>query len=211
MSSHAHNQTPNCQPSGNCCHKHRPRPNSLGAWGFGISLFGLLVTFGLLCPLGLLLSFLGLFFPRRGLAVAGLIIGGIGTAIVGVGVGSIAMAASAAHYYAVEVPIQHETQQLLDTACVEIESYRQENGKLPEGIEGNKLVLKYEDPYGNALRYEPEEDHKFGIRSAGADGKFDTPDDLRMLSSERGLNQPIAADQISFHGRGWDCPQHRHR
>lgn len=211
MSSHAHNQTQNCQTSGNCRHRNRPRTNVLGAWGFGISLFGLLVTFGILCPLGLLLSFLGLFAPRRGLAVAGLIIGGIGTAIVGVGIGSVAMAASAAHYYAVEVPLQQETQKLLDTACVEVESYRQQNGNLPEGIEGNKLVLKFEDPYGNALRYEPEEGNKFAVRSAGADGKFDTPDDLRMLSSERGLNQPIASQQITFHNHGWDCPNRRHR
>lgn len=191
------------------CHETKSsQTNVLGAWGFGISLFGLLMTFGLLCPLGLLLSFFGLFSKKRGIAIAGTIIGGIGTSIVAVGVGSIAMAANAVHHYQVEVPKIQETRQVLDTACVEIESYRQENNKLPEGIEGNKLVLQFEDAYGNAVRYEPEEDGKFAIRSAGIDGKFDTSDDLRMLNTERALNEPIASTGTHFHGPQWHVQKH---
>jgi len=192
-------------------HHAKSSTNVLGAWGFGISLFGLLMTFGLLCPLGLLLSFLGLFAKKRGIAIAGTIIGGIGTAIVAVGVGSIAMAASAVHHYQVEVPKIEKTREVLNTACVEIESYRQENDKLPEGIEGNKLVLKFEDAYGNPLRYEPEEDGKFAVRSAGVDGEFDTRDDQRMLNTERGLNQPIASHRTHFRGyHGNHGGYHRH-
>lgn len=191
------------------CHQTKSSStNVLGAWGFGISLFGLLMTFGLLCPLGLLLSFLGLFSKKRGIAIAGTIIGGIGTGIVAVGVGSIAMAANAMHHYQVEVPKIQETRQILDTACVEIETYRQENNQLPEGIEGNKLVLKFEDAYGNAVRYEPEENGKFAIRSAGIDGKFDTRDDLRILNTERALNEPIASHQANYHGHKWHVQKH---
>lgn len=195
------------------CHETKSSSsNVLGAWGFGISLFGLLMTFGLLCPLGLLLSFFGLFAKKRGIAIAGTIIGGIGTSIVAVGVGSIAMAANAVHHYQVEVPKIQETRQVLDTACVEIESYRQQNNKLPEGIEGNKLVLKFEDAYGNAVRYEPEEDGKFAIRSAGMDGKFDTSDDLRMLNTERALNEPIVDQQTYYRGHShrWQQARHHH-
>ncbi|QDU75182.1 hypothetical protein Pan97_22060 [Bremerella volcania] len=198
-----------CHESNQCHHK-KSSTNVLGAWGFGISLFGLLMTFGLLCPLGLLLSFFGLFAKKRGIAIAGTIIGGIGTTIVAIGVGSIAMAASAVHHYQVEVPKIEETRHVLDTACVEIESYRQENNKLPEGIEGNKLVLKFEDAYGNAVRYEPEDDGRFAIRSAGIDGKFDTSDDLRMLNTERALNEPIASHATNFHGHKWHVQKHRH-
>ena len=190
------------------CHHKKSPSNVLGAWGFGISLFGLFMTFGLLCPLGLLLSFLGLFAKKRGIAIAGTIIGGIGTAIVAVGIGSIAMAASAVHHYQVEVPKIQQTREVLDTACVEIESYRQENNHLPEGIEGNKLVLKYEDAFGNAVRYEPEENDKFAIRSAGLDGKFDTSDDLRMLNTERALNEPIASHQTNYRSHYWPAKQH---
>jgi len=203
-----------CRPCHESNENHRRKSSStnvLGAWGFGISLFGLLMTFGLLCPLGLMLSFLGLFAKKRGIAIAGTIIGGIGTSIVAVGIGSIAMAASAVHHYQVEVPKIEQTRAVLDQACVEIESYRQENNKLPEGIEGNKLVLKFEDAYGNAVRYEPEEDGKFAIRSAGTDGQFDTRDDLRTLNTERALNEPIASHTTHFrshrthhrHNCGW--------
>lgn len=193
----------------NECHQTKSSSsNVLGAWGFGISLFGLLMTFGLLCPLGLLLSFFGLFAKKRGIAIAGTIIGGIGTSIVAVGIGSIAMAANAVHHYQVEVPKIQETRQVLDTACVEIESYRQENNKLPEGIEGNKLVLKFEDAYGNSVRYEPEEDGKFAIRSAGIDGQFDTSDDLRMLNTERALNEPIATHGTHYHSQQWHVQKH---
>ena len=53
--------------------------NGMGISGFIVSLVGLL-TCGFLCPLGLLLSFLGLFKPPRGLAIAGTVIGAVGSA-----------------------------------------------------------------------------------------------------------------------------------
>lgn len=52
--------------------------NGLGTAGFVISLVGLL-TCGLICPLGLLFSFFGLFKPPRGLAIAGTVIGLLGS------------------------------------------------------------------------------------------------------------------------------------
>jgi type II secretion system protein G len=52
--------------------------NGLGTAGFVISLIGFL-TCGLLCPLGLLLSFFGILKPPRGLAIAGTILGGLGS------------------------------------------------------------------------------------------------------------------------------------
>lgn len=200
-----------CHETNQCRHPKSSSTNVLGAWGFGISLFGLLMTFGLLCPLGLLLSFFGLFAKKRGIAIAGTIIGGIGTTIVAVGVGSIAMAASAVHHYQVEVPKIEQTRQVLNTACIEVETFRQQNNKLPEGIEGNKLVLKYEDAYGNAVRYEPEENGKFAIRSAGIDGQFDTSDDQRMLNTERGLNEPIASHATNYRGQHWNHERHHQR
>lgn len=52
--------------------------NGLGTAGFVVSLVGF-VTCGILCPLGLLLSFFGLLKPPRGMAVAGTILGGLGS------------------------------------------------------------------------------------------------------------------------------------
>lgn len=203
MCSRQHDQDRNSPAA--CPPRKRRSHNWLGAWGFGVSLFGLLFTFGLLCPLGFLLSFFGLFSPKRGFAVAGLILGGIGSLFVAAGVGTIAIAASTVHHYRVEVPKLEKTRQVLNTACVEVESFRQENGKLPEGIEGNKLVLKFEDGFGNAVRYEPEENGDYGIRSAGHDGQFDTDDDLRVLNSKEGLIEQIATHDSASHAG------HRHQ
>jgi len=174
--------------------------NAMGVAGFGVSLFGLLFTLGILCPLGVLLSFLGLFSKNRGFAIAGLIIGGLGSAIVAIGVASVAMAASAIHHYQVEVPKQAQTAEVLAIAAVEVEQFRHQHGKLPEGIEGNKLVLKFQDAYGTSLRYEPEEGTKFAVRSAGPDQEFDTPDDLRETNYE---TQPMQPNKRGHCQKGW--------
>ena len=182
MCCRAHAFASAARPKSTQARPKRGSPNALGIAGFVVSLVGLVFTFGLLCPLGLLLSFFGLFSRNRGFAVAGLVLGIIGSSIVALGVGAIALAASAAHHHQVEIPRQEKTYEILNIACIEIEAYRQEEGRLPEGIEGNKLVLRFEDAYGNAVRYEPEDNGQYAIRSAGPDEQFDTPDDLRVLS-----------------------------
>jgi len=162
----------------NCAKSFTP-PNPLGLAGFLVSLFGLIFTLGIICPFGLVLSMLAMFSKRRGFATAGMILGMVGTMIVGVGVASIALAASTVHHYQVELPQRAETAQILDKAFIDVEAYRNQHGKLPEGIEGNKMVLKHLDAYGKSVRYEPEGSKSFAIRSAGPDGRFDTPDDMR--------------------------------
>jgi len=58
----------------------KPQPsNSLGLAGFIVSLAGLVVSCGLLCPVGLLLSAVALFKRPRGFALAGFILGLIGS------------------------------------------------------------------------------------------------------------------------------------
>jgi len=52
--------------------------NGLGIAGFIVSLVGWL-TCGLLCPVGLILSVIGLFKQPRGMAIAGSVIGGFGS------------------------------------------------------------------------------------------------------------------------------------
>lgn len=54
------------------------RSNGLGTAGFVVSLLGFL-TCGLICPLGMLLSFFGVFSRPRGLAIAGFVLGVIGS------------------------------------------------------------------------------------------------------------------------------------
>lgn len=156
--------------------------NRCGLAGFIVSLVGLVFTLGVLCPLGLLLSFVGLFSPNRGFAIAGLILGSVGSAIAGVALATIALATSTVHHYSVEVPQIQATHAVLEEALVEVQEYRHAEGRLPEGIAGNKLVLDHEDAWGNSVRYDLEDDGQFAIRSAGQDGQFDTSDD-QVLSS----------------------------
>lgn len=68
------------------------RSNGLGTAGFVISLVGFL-TCGLICPLGMLISFFGMFSRPRGTAIAGFVFGVIGSAWLWlVGLGLIATA-----------------------------------------------------------------------------------------------------------------------
>lgn len=58
----------------------QPTPtNSLGTAGFIISLIGLVLSMGLLSPVGMFISFVAMFREPRGLAVAGFILGVIGS------------------------------------------------------------------------------------------------------------------------------------
>lgn len=57
---------------------NQPQSNGLGVAGFVISLLGFL-SCGVISPLGLILSLAGLSKEPRGLAIAGTIIGGIGS------------------------------------------------------------------------------------------------------------------------------------
>lgn len=170
-----------------CSHRYkrdRSAVNRLGLAGFIVSLVGLVFTLGILSPLGLLMSFLALFSRNRGFAIAGVVLGSIGTAIFAVGLATIAWAASTMHHFSVEVPQFQATHAVLEEAFITVEEHRRVEGKLPEGIEGNKLVLPHIDPWGNAVRYETEENNQFAVRSAGADGEFDTPDDMVHSSSQ---------------------------
>jgi hypothetical protein len=56
-----------------------PASNDLGLAGFIVSLLGLVLSGGLLCPVGLVLSAMALRREPRGFAVAGFVIGLVGT------------------------------------------------------------------------------------------------------------------------------------
>jgi hypothetical protein len=152
-----------------------PPVNRLGRKGFWTSVFGL-ATCGLLSPLGLVMSFLALGKKPRGAAAAGVILGLIGSLWIGM-LGASAISAAMHAAARAEHQRARATQNVLVQAQGVIERHRSETGRLPEGIEGNKLVLSFTDVWNNAVRYDGD-DNGYAIRSAGPDGKFDTPDDL---------------------------------
>lgn len=150
-----------------------PPTNGLGTAGFIVSLAGLLLTCGLLCPIGLLLSFFALFKAPRGMAIAGFVIGLIGSAWVAffgfafvmglVGIG--------------EAQNVVTTMRTMQEARDAIEQQRFTSGELPPQEDGDAIVGQIFDGWGTALQYVPTETD-FVIRSAGRDLQFDTADDL---------------------------------
>jgi hypothetical protein len=174
-----------------------PSENGLGIAGFILSLIGLL-SCGLLSPLGLVFSFAGMFKRPRGLAIAGLILGLVGCLWVVVTVVVIGLAAIFS-CLSVAVPAHARaghvmTQAAITAAEARIEEFRAEHNGLPSEDEGQDLIAGAKDAWGRALRYERYGRDDFEVRSAGPDGRFDTPDDVTPR---------VQGESVRMH-RGWD-------
>jgi hypothetical protein len=156
--------------------------NGLGVAGFVVSLVGLIFTCGVLCPIGLILSLFGLRKEPKGLAIAGAVIGGLGTVflvLVGAGFAATYLGfKKIAEKSGGDVP----TTLTMTMAVATINQHRADKGGLPDEENGNALIAPFKDSAGRALRYE-RRDAGFVVRGVGKDGKFDTPDDVEMDSS----------------------------
>jgi hypothetical protein len=158
-----------------------PTSNGLGLAGFIVSCAGL-CTGGFLCPIGFVLSLVGLRKEPKGLAIAGVVIGALGSllaivivAILFIGTRlekTVLRDAGGSGLLAAEA--------LTGTAIAQaqqaIEMDRVEKGRLPETDAGNALIAPLKDGWQRAMRYEKTGD-EFLIRSAGPDGEFGTVDD----------------------------------
>jgi hypothetical protein len=167
--------------------------NGLGVAGFIISVLAVL-TCGLLSPIGLLVSMAGLLRRPRGFATAGVILGAIGTAIVGSFVALMVMGAHEAQAAAERHRTTEMTRSAIAQADQELRVKIEEAGQLPDGIEGNKLVIEHNDAWGQSLRYD-RKDSEYLIRSAGADGQFETADDITSATNTYITPQAAPADQ----------------
>jgi len=165
--------------------------NGLGTAGFFVSLLGLVLTCGVLCPIGLLMSVIAVFKRPRGMAIAGLVIGGIGTVwlagLVGMGIFVANLAGRIGPEGLTTIGTGME-------ALTEIEQYKQTNGTTPDEEEGNELVGRHIDGWDTPLRYESEGDD-YVIRTAGPDGQFDTSDDWGARMTAAGQLEFLPAEQ----------------
>lgn len=155
--------------------------NGLGVAGFIISVLAIL-TCGILSPIALLVSLAGMLRRPRGFAIAGVVLGGLGTALVCAVVALTVSAAHTAREAAERIQTEATTRQALMQADKAIWAKIAETGELPEGIEGNKVVIQHNDAWGRSLRYD-RTNNEFVIRSAGADGEFETADDITSAKS----------------------------
>lgn len=166
--------------------------NSLGVAGFVISLIGLVLTGGVLCPIGLILSLVALGRRPRGFAIAGTILGLLGTcggllviliaggailAALGIGLAAIAL----------QEPQKLELTGEMAKIAVAVAQYKEQNHYVPASLTLVHLnPSDLNDPWGTPYKYEVLQDgQSFDIVSAGEDRAFDTPDDLKFSQLDK--------------------------
>jgi hypothetical protein len=155
----------------------RGRANVLGIVGFVLAFC--------LPPLGLLLSIIAAFKAPRGFAIAGIIIGLIGTAIVAV----VALGFGVAGKYVVSgMEFVIDTQQISQSASAYASA---NNGAAPPDLATLQLPTDTTtDPWGQTYRLTPGESGAWTLTSAGIDATWGTTDDITidstMSDNERG-------------------------
>lgn len=175
-----------------------PSSNGLGLAGFILSLVGLVCSMGALSPIGLILSLVALGKEPRGFAIAGVVIGALGSCgilvtlilapailigvLVALGASAIVIAIAAA----IGGPaLETHVEMLVITS--KVISYTEQNGILPASLDD--LVSDPAEPgwlrdgWGNRYRLEHAPDGRaFTLISDGPDGIPGTPDDITMKS-----------------------------
>ena len=159
----------------------RRRFSWMGFWGFFLCLF----SCGILAPITLVMSLLGLrrgvnFFAVAGTLVSGLFVSGMVLSIIA-GIAE-ERERHARHHRNVQQRVNSTKIDTTNSTLVavekEIRQFKTDNdGNLPSPMQGSMLAVEHEDAWGQELRYEPAEDGCL-VRSAGIDQKFDTADDL---------------------------------
>jgi hypothetical protein len=155
-----------------------PPTNGLGVAGFVVSLSGLIVCFGLICPIGLLLSLFALLNPPRGFAIAGTIIGFIGSILGVMAVLVFTTTIGNGAFFNWLTP--SATSMTIYSASVDIENhFMNNNDTLPDEPTGNTIISGYVDEWNNNLEYKPVQGSTtdYTISSAGPDGVFGNGDD----------------------------------
>jgi hypothetical protein len=158
--------------------------NSLAIIGLTVSVVGLF-TLGILSPLGLAASIAGALRPPRGTAIAGILLGLVGTILllvytlprylppvvreVGVGATANDMIVSRS---------AQDTYILLRGVADLLDERRPDNGDAPSPADGQANTAGRQDAWITGIRYALIDDKSFEVRSAGPDRLFDTADDL---------------------------------
>ena len=178
-----------------------PTPENSGSDLMGIiALAVTILSCGLLSPIGFILSVIGLIKPPRGFSITAMLISLVATALWALTI-----------FFLIQVGTEafkpFITMNLLSEAANTIENHRDADGKLPDDIEGNKLIIDVLDGWENAVRYEQAGD-SFLIRSAGPDERMDTLDDIEvgsdgvlMFGTEQDAVEEFSDEPIKLEGQ----------
>jgi len=159
--------------------------NGLGIAGFICSLIGV-VSCGLLSPIGLILSIVAMFREPRGFAIAGLVLGLIGSfwalimTLVVASIGFAVIAAVFATGFSLK-PLEAwaDGAQITEAVIQHINQHGDAPDALTDltGLASDTLI----DPWGNSYRFEViDGGARLRLISDGPDGLPDTEDDLTL-------------------------------
>lgn len=175
------------QPSSVVVVHQRAPSNGLGIAGFIVSLLGLIGTCGLLSPIGLLMSFVAVFKRPRGFALAGLIIGLVGSIWAIIAVFVIGLGALAAMVGIGVAPKHVQAFGDMQTLDQAVRSHMSSGSALPADFKGLTGAAGHTtDPWGNSYRIIKKDNGKFDIVSDGPDGEPSTSDDLSWVDFQAG-------------------------
>ncbi|MEM9348542.1 MAG: DUF4190 domain-containing protein [Planctomycetota bacterium] len=164
------------QPQG---YYYQPPPtNALGIAGFVISLSGMIVCLGLISPIGLVLSLIALAKSPRAYAVAGSIIGLLGSAL---GILTVLVLTNNINLNLFSSPFYSHTYNQIGGASFDIDNHFLSNqDTLPDEATGDAIISGYYDEWNNSLKYTPAPNSTadYTITSLGPDGMLNTADDI---------------------------------
>lgn len=159
----------------------QPQPkNRIGFVGFALSILGM-VTLGLLSPVAFLVSLCGLANRPRKYAVAGTLLGVIGSVVlVVIGTVGYHVAVRGGQLFA-EALVYSTTATVLPLieASDEIEKYTRDHGTIPDLATGQRLIASFRDISNRPLSYDVD-GRSYSVTSRGGDSKFSSEDDIRI-------------------------------
>lgn len=155
--------------------------NGLGLAGFITSLVGLIACGGVLSPIGLILSLVALGREPRGFAIAGVVLGLVGTAwllivIFVIGIGAVLAVIGLGVMAAVASKLGANAKDINDAVA----DYFEANGRVPAALSVLTTLSpqQLKDPWGNPFIYVPDGVDAFYLRTSGKDGVPNTSDDI---------------------------------
>lgn len=167
----------------------RPSSNGFAVAGFILALSGLFCCGAVLCPIGVVFSLIGLRKQPRGLAIAGLVIGALGTiwGIVQLVVFGVAGIVSCGGIVCGGIAPHVVTGARIEMLAREVRDFQRDNARLPASFDELPHVRKSElkDGWNHLMHLMVEDDGTFTIVSDGPDGQSETGDDIRKTRKPR--------------------------